>query len=226
MSNGQVADATARAIKVLEALASNNDKVPLQLPEMGTKHLPSKQLMQSSGLCFTFVKKAGVGLTAEHGTGFLIAHQAGDGGSWSAPLFISLSAGGLGISLGVAEIDSIVVLSGPEAVAKYSQSYWDTAADVTTAAPAVVNSSDTLKDLDLGMDSFTYSVSSGLMMDYSFKGMRYRLDDALNKAVYGESCTPKDILEGKVAVPEAIKPLHNALVQYTTTGSLKPYESA
>lgn len=28
--------------QVLEALASNNDKVPLQLPEMGTKHLPSK----------------------------------------------------------------------------------------------------------------------------------------------------------------------------------------
>lgn len=26
-------------------------------------------------------------------------------------------------------------------------------------------------------------------------------------------CLPQDILEGKVAVPEAIKPLHNALVQ-------------
>lgn len=225
MSNEHVAEAAARAVKVLEALA-NKEEVPLQLPEMGTKRLPPRDLMQCSGLCFTFVRKAGVGLTAEHGTGFLLAHQAGDGGSWSAPLFISLSAGGVGISLGAAEIDSIVVLSGPEAMAKYSQPYWDTAADVTTAAPVIVNSSDGVKDLDLGMDSFTYSVSKGLMMDYSFKGMRYRLDDALNKAVYGEACTPKDILEGKVTVPDAIKPLHNALVQYATTGGLKPYESA
>lgn len=40
--------------------------------------------MQSSGLCFTFVKKAGVGLTAEHGTGFLIAHQVRCGSVASA----------------------------------------------------------------------------------------------------------------------------------------------
>lgn len=30
--------------------------------------------------------------------------------------------------------------------------------------------------------------------------MRYRLDDALNKAVYGESCTPKVRMPGCVCV--------------------------
>jgi sodium-coupled neutral amino acid transporter 10 len=95
------------------------------------------ELHCASGLAFTFVKKAGVGLSLERGRGFVIAKLPGDAAApaaavsaaavsvdvvavppwtWSAPLFINVNAGGFGVTLGYTEIDSVIVLDTPEAV--------------------------------------------------------------------------------------------------------------
>ena len=75
---------------------------------LGTEKMPPAELHQCAGLCFTSVKKAGVGVTLELGSGFVLAKLPGKGGrqswGWSAPLFVSLASGGLGLTLGFSSI--------------------------------------------------------------------------------------------------------------------------
>jgi lipid-binding SYLF domain-containing protein len=77
---------------------------------------PSLNLVRCRGLVFTTVFKAGVGVGIERGHGFVIRRVAHPGGSapteearmvWSAPLFLTVSAGSIGATLGWSTIDSV-----------------------------------------------------------------------------------------------------------------------
>jgi sodium-coupled neutral amino acid transporter 10 len=57
------------------------------------------------------------------------------GGTWSAPLFISVFAGGIGFTLGYSEIDSLIVLDTAEAVQRYAANQTDVATDLAAVGP-------------------------------------------------------------------------------------------
>lgn len=71
---------------------------------------PSSELHFCNGLAFTFVRKVGAGLSFESGHGFVIRKRySGEQGgrptwTWSAPLFLTVAAAGLGLTLGYTEI--------------------------------------------------------------------------------------------------------------------------
>lgn len=100
---------------------------------------PCSELRASecAGLVFTSVTKAGAVLSVDVGSGFVLAKVKGPDGAaaWSAPLFFSLLGGGIGMTLGVSNIDSVTVLGSPEALAGFAKDQFELGSDMTAAGP-------------------------------------------------------------------------------------------
>lgn len=87
--------------------------------------------------------------------------QSPDATTWSAPLFIKLFAGGLGLTMGYSQIDSLIVLDTQEAVQRYSRPH---KFDLNMEAAAVgpfnnLAAHDDASVGALGDESFIYSVA-------------------------------------------------------------------
>lgn len=191
------------------------------LPAGGIK-LPQRELQQCAGMAFTFVKKAGAVLTVDMGSGFVLAKVPNPDGTtrWSAPLFINVFGGGVGLTLGVSQIDSTILLNSPEAVAAYSKNQFDLATDATAAGPlghvgGHISDSDVMA---VDANTLAFSIASGAIIDFSYKGMRYSLDSKRNLETYGPDATPQAILEGKMEAPAPMAQLTDTLTKFMTEG--------
>lgn len=213
----------------------------------GTESMPRSELHFASGLCFTHVFKAGVGISVESGRGFVIAKHSTEkpdgtrSWTWSAPCFINVHAGGIGVTLGYSEIDSLIILVGviffflttwrlsyiifnrlfslqdsPEAVSAFTKTNVELDTDITGAAGSqaathLPATAANLSDYKLTDKTFTYSITKGVMVDVSLTGMGYTVDSDKNAAMFGEFVSPQAILDGGVQAPEEMKTLYETL---------------
>ncbi len=166
--------------------------------------------------------KGGFGLSYEQGRGFVVAKLPATAPAspshpwtWSAPLFVTVAAGGLGATLGYAVIDSVTILDTPEAVTSFKHRSTEVDTSLTAAAgPAAIALPATVGNLSnrsLSDKEFTYSVAKGLMVDVSFTGATFAVDAARNAAAYGELASPAAVLEGGLNPPPAMGRLYEAL---------------
>jgi len=206
----------------------------------GSDRMPKEELHFCSGLAFSSIIKAGMGVSISHGRGFVIAKLPSDKApsgttsseqqqqqqrfkasqivpwTWSAPLFIKVNAGGVGLTLGYAEIDSIVVLDTPDAVKSFKKSVIEVDTDVTAAAGPSAGASlpataVNISNYELSDREFTYSIAQGALVDVSLNGIAYTVDAAKNEAAYGTLTSPSAILEGGVEPPAGTSELYLAL---------------
>lgn len=204
----KVEEDAARAKALVEKLTASEGQ-----PVLGER-MPSREFHMAQGLAFTFVKKLGIGLTFESGHGFVVAKIKTPEGTigWSAPLFISIKAGGAGLTLGYSEVDSVMVLDTPEATARFTKPLTDWGTDAAAAGPlGKVAGAASLRDSEFGDVSFSYSTAKGAIVDFSYQGLRYTVDAAKNKGAYGEGVTPEAILSGSVEAPASLAPLFEVL---------------
>ncbi|KAG7668386.1 hypothetical protein Ndes2526B_g00894 [Nannochloris sp. 'desiccata'] len=229
-----------RATTLVQKLTSSKKETLDVLPR-GSDRMPKEELHFCSGLAFSSIIKAGMGVSISHGRGFVIAKLPSDKvasaatsseqqhqqqqrpnasqivpWTWSAPLFIKVNAGGVGLTLGYAEIDSIVVLDTPEAVKSFKKSVVELDTDVTAAAGAAAGASLPATALNISHSElsdreFTYSLAQGALVDVSLNGVAYTVDTARNEAAYGTLASPAAILEGGVHPPAGMLDLYQAL---------------
>lgn len=228
-----------RATKLVQKLTSTEKEMADVLPR-GSDRMPKAELHFCSGLAFSSIIKAGVGVSISHGRGFVIAKLPSDKAAsatpsseqqyqqqsfkaskiapwtWSAPLFIKVNTGGVGLTFGYAEIDSIVVLDTPEAVKSFKKSVIELDTDVTAAAGASAGASlpataVNISNYELSDREFTYSLAQGVLVDVSLNGIAYTVDTTRNEAAYGTLASPAAILEGGVQPPAGMSELYHAL---------------
>lgn len=218
-----VEDNASKASFIIQKLTSSKEEMRASLPR-GTESMPLSELHFCKGLAFTFVRKGGIGLSFEQGHGFVIAKLPGDSAgpentpswSWSAPLFIDCYAGGLGLTLGYTEIESVMVLDTEEAVQAFLRTQVALDTDISAAAGSYAAAhlpatAANLTNIKLSDKTFTYSIAKGAMIDVSLTGMGYTLDTNMNTALYGPGVTPQAVLEGGVEPPEGMKALYEVL---------------
>jgi lipid-binding SYLF domain-containing protein len=206
---------------MLEKLTSTEKGKSSEAP-LGTERMPASELRHCAGLAFTHVRKAGFGLSFEHGHGFVIAKLPGQSGpqsgswTWSAPLFINVNAGGLGVTLGYSEIDSIVILDNLDAVRSFTHTVVEVDTDVTgaagsSAATHLPATAANLSDIKLTEREFTYSVTKGVIIDVSLTGLAYSVDADRNGTIYGTFASPAAVLEGGVRSPPVMEELYSLI---------------
>jgi lipid-binding SYLF domain-containing protein len=158
--------------------------------------------------------------------GFIVGGRRGSGvisrrvkGGWSAPAFFDLTGGSIGLQIGAASTDYILLFMNTEAVESLLGDKFEIGGEGSAAAGPVGRSASASTDLKLNAQILSYSRSKGAFAGLELKGVVIKPDNEDNSQVYG--FTAKDILTGanKITMetmPEGVRIFPETLSRYST----------
>jgi lipid-binding SYLF domain-containing protein len=162
------------AVEVVEGLAT----IPL-------KGIPPALMQDAQGIAIIpGLIKAGFVVGGRHGRGVVLARQPD--GSWSNPLFLSLTGGSIGWQIGVQSTDLVLIFKTRKGVARLleGKGKLTLGGDVAVAAGPVGRQAEAGTDAQLQAEIFSYSRSRGLFAGLSLEGAVMLVDAAGNDRFY------------------------------------------
>ncbi|NUQ65699.1 MAG: Ysc84 actin-binding domain protein [Pirellulales bacterium] len=160
------------------------------------------------------VVKLGFVLAGRRGHGVIVVRNAD--GSWSNPVFITLTGGSIGWQAGVQSTDVILVFKSRKSVNHVLDGQFTLGADAGVAAGPVGRQAAAATDIQLRAEIYSYSRSRGLFAGVSLDGSVLEVNPNANAAFYGTfGIGPHDILGGKTAqTPANVVVLKELLAQH------------
>lgn len=174
--------------------------------------IPPEVLKNARGLAIITVLKAGFLFSGRAGSGVIVARLP-DGG-WSAPSAIGLAGAGAGGMVGLELTDFVFILNTADAVKSFSQFGSITlGGNISVAAgPLGRNAEAAAMASTKGVAAiFAYSKTKGLFAGVSLEGSVIIERREANRKFYGNNCTAKHILTGRVRPPPSVDPLFRVL---------------
>ncbi|AJU29641.1 AEG_G0023810.mRNA.1.CDS.1 [Saccharomyces cerevisiae] len=193
---------TKKAAKVLRSFVKPNQIFGAD------QVIPPYVLKRAKGLAIITVLKAGFLFSGRAGSGVIVARLKD--GTWSAPSAIAMAGAGAGGMVGVELTDFVFILNSEEAVRSFSEFGTITlGGNVSVSAGPLGRSAEAAASASTGGVSavFAYSKSKGLFAGVSVEGSAILERREANRKFYGDNCTSKMILSGRVKVPPAADPL-------------------
>jgi lipid-binding SYLF domain-containing protein len=161
------------AVETVHAFAS----IPL-------RGIPRSLLHDAAGVAvLPNVIRAGLLIDGRFGRGVVLVHQFD--GSWSNPVFATLSGGGLGGEAGIESTDLVLVFKTRKSLDRALEGKLVLGGDVTLAAGPLGREAEMAGDRTLKTEIYTYSRSRGLFAGISLEGAHLRVDTGANAAFYG-----------------------------------------
>ena len=175
--------------------------------------IPAEILQNAKGVAICTILKGGIGIGGQGGEGIvLIRHMGASGPVWRAPSAFNISGASLGAQFGFSSIRYIIVLNTERAIGQFigeGKMKWDATA-TGTAGPDTGVESESTRDLEK-RDVLVYRDSGGLFGGATFGGSSIEVKSEINDDAYGEHTHVRDILEGRVTVPQSAQRLYNLL---------------
>ena len=186
---------------------------------MGTreKSIPRDLLNKAEAVAvFPNVIKAGFIVGGRGGSGVISRRVAG---GWSAPAFFDLGGGSIGLQIGAASTDYILLFMNENAVESLLGDKFEIGGEGSAAAGPVGRSASASTDVKLNAQILSYSRSKGAFAGLELKGVVIKPDNEDNSQVYG--MTARDILTGanKISMegmPEGVRVFPLTLTRYST----------
>jgi lipid-binding SYLF domain-containing protein len=166
------------------------------IPEKGLS--PSMLRSASAVAIVPDLIKLGFVLGARHGRGVLLVRQPD--GSWSNPVFVTLTGGSIGWQVGASATDVVLVFRTRRSVDRILQGRdkFTLGADAAIAAGPVGRQAEASTDLQLKAEILSYSRSRGLFVGVALEGSSLRIDWPGDSAYYRTTDpTPADIVAGR-----------------------------
>jgi len=167
--------------------------------------------------------KGGLGIGAHHGKGILSVRNR-ENGTWSNPVFLTLTGGSFGAQIGAQEMDLLLVVMNKAGIEKLLKNEFKIGADASVAAGPVGRGAEASTDIQLRAEILSYSRARGLFAGVSLAGSAIREDEDANKAFYGRAVRNADLVKpgeapvgtsGNKEASEAIAKWHQTLSKYT-----------
>ena len=136
------------------------------------------------------------------------------GNGWSAPMFVAVDGGSVGYQIGGSSTDVIMLFMNDHALQSLLGDKFKLGGDASVAAGPVGRDAAADTDVKLKAEVLTYSRSHGLFAGVSLEGASVKADTTGDHAMYGESTTRRDILDGRVTVPDSAHELVRELDTY------------
>jgi len=171
-----------------------------------SNQIPSSLLKQAK--CIAVIPnmtKAGFIVGGKHGNGVVSCRTSS---GWSAPAFITITGGSVGLQAGGAQQD-ILLLMNSQGAQELKSGHWELGGEATAAGP----SGDVGTDTSTGWKApvLSYSDSSGAFAGADVGGSKIGTDSDTIKKVYGEGMTFQSVLDGQVQPPAAAQQFLSAL---------------
>ncbi|MEP6584558.1 MAG: lipid-binding SYLF domain-containing protein [Ginsengibacter sp.] len=133
--------------------------------------------------------------------GFVLAGKRGKGlamvkledGTWSNPVFVTLTGGGVGLQAGLQSIDLVLIFKNRETLENIGKGSFTLGGDISVAAGPVGRSSSASTDYKLEAEVYSYSRSKGLFAGISLNGLAIDIDEKGNKAFYDNDSDAKTL---------------------------------
>jgi SH3 domain-containing YSC84-like protein 1 len=209
-----------RSTKKVRAAAEQSAKAARVFDQiMGTreKSIPRDLLDRAEAVAvFPGVLKGGFIVGGRGGSGVISRRVAG---GWSAPAFFDLGGGSIGLQIGVASTDYILLFMNEHAVDSLLSDKFEIGGEGSAAAGPVGRSASASTDARLNAQILSYSRSKGLFAGLELKGVVIKPDNEDNLQVYGMNA--RDILTGadKISManmPEGVRVFPLTLARYST----------
>jgi SH3 domain-containing YSC84-like protein 1 len=140
--------------------------------------------------------------------------RRGNTDQWTAPLFLAVDGGSVGYQIGGSSTDLVMLFMNQHALHSLLSDRFKLGGDASVAAGPVGRTADADTDLKLTSEILSYSRAKGLFAGVSLQGAVVKADTSGDRAMYGESITRNQIMQGDVPVPEAAVPLLHSVSQY------------
>ena len=154
--------------------------------------------------------KAGFIVGGKHGRG--VASCRTDSG-WSAPAFINITGGSVGLQLGF-EHQDMVLLMNKQGEQELSSGHWTLGAEAVAIGPNK-QSTGGLDNSNWKTPVLIYSSASGAYAGASLEGSKISTDDQTIRDLYGPNATLQTILGGQVPPPGSAQSFLAALNEIT-----------
>ena len=200
------ADQSAKATRVFEQIMATHER-----------SIPRDLLDRAEAIAvFPGVLKGGFIVGGRGGSG-VISRRVANG--WSAPAFFDLGGGSVGLQIGVASTDYILLFMNERAVESLLSDKFEIGGEGSAAAGPVGRSASASTDVKLNAQILSYSRSRGAFAGLELKGVVIKPDNEDNLQVYG--MTARDILTGanKISIekmPQGVRVFPETLMRYST----------
>lgn len=164
------------------------------------RRLPQAILEQTRCVAvFPDVPRAAFGLGGSHGTGVVSCRDKE--GDWSAPVFMTVSGGSIGLQIGYQTSDLLLFFVNDKAANTLLDSQMSLGADLRVAAGTFDKATGVTSNKKLNADVYIYVRSRGLFVGASLEGSQLKISPKANRKYYGYHLWPEGILFHKT-VPE------------------------
>lgn len=155
--------------------------------------IPEELLSVSEGIIIIpKMINAGFVIGGKRGKG--IALVRGENGSWSDPLFVTITGGSIGFQIGVQSVDLILIFKQRNTLLDIGKGTFTLGGDISATAGPLGRSSSASTDYKMEAEVYSYSKSKGLFAGISLSGSSIAVDNKFIQSFYGEDLTPEEIL--------------------------------
>jgi len=182
------------------------------LPEEG---IPEALLHKSQAIAIMpGVFKAAYIVGGEHGKGVLMVRH--ENGTWSYPVFISMTGGSFGFQIGAQKADIILVFKDRKSAETMTKGKFTLGGDASVAVGPVGRAAEASTDIKFEAEVYSYSKAKGLFAGVSIKGASISIDKDSNASFYRSfDLTADEILNRPdLKAPEVAQELRNLLAEY------------
>jgi lipid-binding SYLF domain-containing protein len=155
--------------------------------------------------------------------GFILGGKAGRGvascrtsSGWSAPAFLEIKGGSIGLQIGGSATDLVLLFMNTEGLKKLVNSKVELGADASVAAGPVGREAAASTDASMSAEILSYSRSKGLFAGISLKGSVVSAEKSDMEDTYGKGVTTTQVLAApKTAAPTEVRTFPNKLGEYS-----------
>jgi lipid-binding SYLF domain-containing protein len=158
--------------------------------------VPAALVRQVEGIAILpGVQRVGFVVGGQRGKGVLVVR--GSDGSWSRPLFITLTGGSVGWQVGIQSADIVLFFRTRESVDRVLRGKYTLGLDASLAAGSLGREAGAVTDQDLQAEIYSYSRARGIFAGVSVSGAALDVDWDANALYYGKDIAkPQDVLVG------------------------------
>lgn len=172
-----------------------------------SNQIPASLLSQAK--CIAVIPrltKGGLIVGGEHGNGVISCRTSS---GWSAPGFIAITGGSLGVQAG-AEHQDIILLMNDQGKQELSSGHWDLGAEAVAAGPTGASAGRT-ESTGWKAPVLSYSQSSGVYAGANLEGSKLSADQDTMHNIYGENASLQNLLNGQIQPPASAEQFLSAL---------------
>jgi len=176
--------------------------------------IPAEMLKVTEGIIIVpKLINGGFVLAAKRGKGIAMTKLAD--GSWSDPVFVTITGGSIGLQAGVQSVDLVLIFKNSETLQKIGKGSFTLGGDISATAGPVGRNSTASTDYKMQAEVYSYSRSKGLFAGISLAGSAIDVDQKADKAFYGDDANSETLFTSTenttasvVALKEELKSLY------------------